>query len=93
MKLIRIEFPNGDVFNVTAKEIALDRTNHYMELVNFRYKSGEWHDEFEQSMEDYILIDWVMNMNWGKLHKIAIKENTPAISYDTMLQSAKFEIR
>jgi hypothetical protein len=61
MKSIIIEFENGKRFKVSCKEVALNRTNYYAENNNLGYKTNAWHEEFETSMQDDILLDWIQN--------------------------------
>ena len=94
MKEIIVTFPNGDKFSISAKEVALDRTNHYESIGNFGYKSNEWHEEFEYSMQDSILIDWIENdMNWSDVKSYATKIVTEEPDYDKLFTEAEFKIK
>jgi len=93
MKEIIIEFPNGDKFSVSAKEIALNRTNYYESQGEFGYKSNEWHEEFEHSMQDDILIDWLVNdINWSDIKHCATKIVNGECDYDKLFPDANFKI-
>jgi len=65
MKVIRISLPNKEVFELKAEVVALERTKYYADVDGFTRGSREWDEEFENSMEDYELTDWLSNnMNW-----------------------------
>jgi hypothetical protein len=93
MKHIDITFPNGDRFFVPAKEVALNRTNYYESKGDFGYKSNEWHEEFEHSMQDDVLIDWLQNdMNWEDIQHCATKYEDTEPNYYKLFSEAKFKI-
>ena len=93
MKEIIVTFSNGDKFSVSAKEVALNRTNYYESIGNFGYKSNEWHEEFEHSMQDDVLIDWLENdMNWEDIKSYATKIITEEVNYSKLFSGAEFKI-
>ena len=93
MKEIIVTFSNGDKFSVSAKEVALNRTNYYESIGNFGYKSNEWHEEFEHSMQDDVLIDWLENdMNWEDIKSYATKIITEEVNYAKLFSGAEFKI-
>lgn len=93
MKSIIIEFENGKRFKVSCKEVALNRTNYYAEHNNLGHKTNAWHEEFETSMQDDILLDWIQNdMNWEDVELYAIEVPSPEPSYSEMYCEATFKI-
>ena len=94
MKSIRINFPNGHIFEVESTVIATLRTNHYSKKEGISKDSVEWNAEFEYSMQSDILLDWIQNdVDWFEIEDHAIFIEPEKISYDTMFDNAKFKIK
>ena len=47
MKNLRIEFENGEIFEVPLEVIAHNRTSYYAENDGFIEGSDEWNDEWK----------------------------------------------
>lgn len=93
-KYLEIKFSNGDVFHVLASVIALDRTMYYAGVDGFEVDSNEWTEEFEQSMGNYELKDWMQNnMNWSDIKDHAVKQETEkTYSHDNFFIHADISI-
>ena len=65
MKIIKITLPNQEVYELNPYMVAYDRTKYYANSDGFIRGSREWDEEFEVSMENRELTDWLgNNMNW-----------------------------
>jgi len=93
MSKLRIEFPNGEIFEVSCEIIAHHRTAYYAENDGFVEGSDEWNDEWKQSMRGEEIEDWVQNnMDWDDIEKHAVLVGTREESYDEMWSEADFSI-
>ena len=95
-KIIRIDFPNGESYEVPAKVIATSRTNYYAKKDNINPNSVDWYEEYDRSMKPDELIDWIQNnMIWDDIkdHAILLDADNEDISYDEMWSATNFEIK
>ena len=94
MKNFRIEFENGEIFEVPLEVIAHNRTSYYAENDGFIEGSDEWNDEWKQSMRPDEIEDWVQNnMNWEDVAadaKLVGKREDKG--YDEMWSTADFSV-
>lgn len=93
-KNIHIEFPNGDVYSIPIKKIARNRTDFYSGQNKLEYRSNEWYEELEKSMQEGFLLDWIQNnMGWEDIEHIATPVLLKVINYDRLFKEAKFKIK
>jgi len=65
MKKLLIKFKNGDTFEVPASIIAEMRTEYFSQVDGFTRDSKEWKAEYDLSMGEEELNDWVQNnVDW-----------------------------
>lgn len=72
-KVISIVTPKGEI-GIPLTYVAENRANYYSDVDDYDYKSKEWFQEFNLTMEDdYEGIDWfVNNMDLDEVLPIAI---------------------
>lgn len=64
---IRINFSNGETYDIPAEVVAIRRADYYAEIDGHEVGSKEWKDEFNYTLDsDYELKDWLQgNMDWA----------------------------
>lgn len=94
-KIIIVKFPNGDEFSIPASVIANHRTKYYSEVDGYEENSEEWNEEFELSMKNDELYDWIQNnTDWSDIKEYATKlENDSIVDYDDMWSRAEFNVQ
>ena len=93
MKVIDIKFPNGAIFQIPAEVVAKARTSYYADQDGFLEDSKEWFDEFDLSLSDSELYDWLQNnMDWKDISNMAVQINPPDVDYDKMFFEAEIQI-
>jgi hypothetical protein len=94
-KFIKIRFSNGEVYEIPAEVIALERTNYYTTADGVAKDSAEWFEEYKFSLEDnYELEDWLTNnMNWSDIkdQAVLIKDETD-YNYDDEFFEAEIDV-
>lgn len=93
-KTIEITFSNGDIFELPAEIVALDRTNHYSSEDGFEKDSEEWDNMMEESMNDFELEDWLgNNMNWSDIENDGTWQGKQTPDYEEMWSSGETDIK
>jgi hypothetical protein len=85
--------------DVNIQRINSNDLQSYLDNCNFTSVSQQnqiinaWHEEFETSMQDDILLDWIQNdMNWEDVEPYAIEIPSEEPDYSNMYCEANFKI-
>jgi hypothetical protein len=75
MKRIKIKFNNGEIYYLDADIIAKKRADYYaIEVDGFKKDSPEWQEEYEYSLDDNELLDWIgNNVDWCDIENLVYK--------------------
>lgn len=93
-RILRLEFPNGEIFEVPTEIIAHHRTSYYAEADGFKEGSSDWNDEWGQSMKTDELRDWLMNnMDWEEIEPHAKKVSEVDHDYSEMWSEIEISFR
>lgn len=85
MQVVKIKFPNGEIFQIPADIIATERTLYYSNIDGYIKDSKEWDEEYQQSLGPSELSDWLQNnMDWEDVLTYAIKVNDVVNNYSEM---------
>ena len=89
---MRIKFKNGEKYDIPADIIATHRVTYYSNIDGYEKDSPEWKKEYEYSLEEYELVDWVKNnMYWSDLadHAVLIRGG---FDYEEEFEKAKIKM-
>lgn len=100
MKYLQVTMENGDVFEIQAHVIAVDRACYYATKEEGEQeteaRSAIYHSEYNYTIqEDTELVDWVKNnMNWEDVSQYArkIEKNPQLPDYQRLWNTAEMEI-
>jgi len=92
-KYIRVIFKNGEKYDISSDVIATNRTNYYAQVDGYEKDSSEWVKEFEYSLEESELLDWVKNnMNWSDLKDDAVRIRGESFNYEEEFSNSKIKV-